>query len=513
MDPWLTLKAFQGEKAPGSCQDLEQCQTRWLMNCLRSNQTTLFGQRHAFADIDTIRDYQNRVPLHYYEEVSPYITRMASGEADILFMGHPTAFEQTGGSSGGVKLIPYSDNSLEDFRRTMLPWLSELVTSHSISSGNVYLTLSPATRQTSATADGIPIGLPDTAYLGPLAGQALMALSAVPTWVGSIPDVEKWQLATLYWLVRQQKLSLISLWSPSFYLQLLEGLEERQAELMELLNYGGEIAGRTLPDDKPAMARFVRYLADHDSLHLWPGLKVVSCWMEGNSRSFANNLQQRLPQAQFQGKGLLATEGVTTVPNRNGAPLLAVQSGFYEFLQEDGEVRCAWEIDEDGEYEVVLTTRGGLYRYRTGDMVRYTGMIDNLPELYFLGRNDLTSDLVGEKLSEAFVAQCLTDIPGFHMLAPVRTPEPHYTLIVSSDDTTARAVSRLATIENRLKSNPQYAYARKLGQLGPLTATTHSNPLRVYTAKASMRQRLGDVKVPALLPPTMEVELFMEDLH
>ena len=57
--------------------------------------------------------------------------------------------------------------------------------------------------------------------------------------------------------------------------------------------------------------------------------------------------------------------------------------------------------------------------YRTGDLVRYTGMVQDLPELHFLGRADHSADLVGEKLTEAFVAQCLEDLPGFSMLAPV----------------------------------------------------------------------------------------------
>jgi hypothetical protein len=339
-----------------------------------------------------------------------------------------------------------------------------------------------------------------------------MALSSVPAWVGGISNIAQWQLATLYWLIRRQGLSLISVWSPSFLLQLLEGLEIRRFELIELLDHGGEFAGHSVPTDRQAMARLKTYLKTHDTRRLWPRLKLVSCWMDGTSANMAKALGQRLPHARFQGKGLLATEGVTTVPNRNGVPLLAVHSGFYEFLQEDGEVRCAWELDEQQAYEVVLTTAGGLYRYRTGDQVRYAGRVDGLPELHFLGRCDLTSDLVGEKLEESFAAQCLQGVPGFNMLVPVQTATPHYTVIVASDAASDKTRIELDVIENRLMSNPQYAYARKLGQLGPLTLTRHPNPLGIFTAHASVRQRLGDVKVPALLPPILETELFLEDL-
>ncbi|MES9987788.1 MAG: GH3 auxin-responsive promoter family protein [Candidatus Thiodiazotropha endolucinida] len=509
-DHWLTLRGLR-EKAV-SVPDLERSQTEWLKACLLANQATRFGHMHAFGQIDGVRAYRQQVPLHRHEDLSPWIACIAEGETDILFMGRPVAFEQTGGSSGGSKLIPYSESSLEDIRKAMLPWLGNLIATHGIDCGSLYLSLSPATRQPLSTPGGIPVGLPDAAYLGPLAGSALMALSAVPAWVGGITDISQWQLATLYWLAREQALSFISLWSPSFFLQLLKGLEIRQSDLMALLGHGGSIAGQSLPADLESMTRLQRYLQTEDTRWLWPGLKLVSCWMDGTSAKMAEELRQHLPQSNFQGKGLLATEGVTTVPDRNGVPLLALHSGFYEFLQENGDIRCAWELDEGQAYEVVLTTAGGLYRYRTGDRVRCTGRVDGVPELHFLGRCDLTSDLVGEKLDESFVAQCLESVPGFGMLAPVQGATPHYTLIIAREVAASMTTAQIDAIESRLNSNPQYAYARKLGQLAPLTLTSHPDPLGVFTARASMRQRLGDVKVPALLPPTLETEHFMEDL-
>jgi hypothetical protein len=231
--------------------------------------------------------------------------------------------------------------------------------------------------------------------------------------------------------------------------------------------------------------------------------------MDGASRSLAEQLQQVLPQAGFQAKGLLATEGLTTIPNRQNQPVLTQDSGFYEFLR-DEDCLCAWELEPEQNYEVVLTTAGGLYRYRTGDLVRHERMDNGLPVLRFIGRSDVCSDLVGEKLTEAFVAQCLADIPGFRMLAALAKPQPHYTLITSEvgiEVTTAW----LPKIEERLSTNPQYAYARKLGQLSGLTITPHPDPLKLYTQLASVQQRLGDIKVPALLPPNIAFEPFQVD--
>ena len=507
-NPWRTLRELA--MTSGSAWDVQQRQSAWLMACLARNRDSAYGRRHGFARIDSVTAYRRQAPLVRYAQLAPWIERMAAGERDVLFAGRPLAFEQTGGSSGGSKLIPYSTESLADFSRAILPWLGQLVTRHRFTRGSVYLALSPATRQAQLTAGGIPIGLPDGAYLGPIAGEALQALSAVPAWVGEICQVEDWQLASLYWLVRKHDLALISVWSPSFFLQLLRGLTQHQTALVELLTHGGQIAARQLAADPRALHRLTRYLQRQDSRELWPELKLVSCWMDGASRPLAETLQRQLPQARFQAKGLLATEGVTTVPNTEGQPVLTADSGFYEFLQPDGTIRCAWELTRDQSYELVLTTIGGLHRYCTGDLVRYEGMAAGLPILRFIGRNDLSSDLVGEKLTEAFVAQCLEGIPGFRLLAPMADPQPHYTLITDGSNL-SRSASTLERIEQCLQTNPQYAYARKLGQLGPLTITPHSDPLTVYTMGAALQQRLGDVKVPALLPPTLKVEWFMEE--
>jgi hypothetical protein len=504
-NPWSILKAPC--QSDSQSLSLEQRQSDWLVACLKRNQETWFGRKQNFRGIDSVYAYQSNVSLARYENFAGPIDRITQGEPDVLFQGNPIAFEQTGGSSGGCKLIPYSSDSLVDFQCAILPWLSEMVANQGLSDGTIYMTLSPATRQIETTAAGTPIGLPDLAYLGQRAGRALMELSAVPPWVAHIADIEQWRLASLYWLLRRQDLTLISLWSPSFFLQLLQGLSELYEALSALLQHGGAVAGHAMPADHAALDRLTGYLQDQDSRRLWPGLELVSCWMDASSRPYAEELRQRLPQARFQAKGLLATEGVVTVPGKDGSPLLAAGSGFYEFLDEDKTAHCAWELETGKDYEVVMTTSGGLYRYRTGDLVRHEGLSNCLPVLRFLGRNDHTSDLVGEKLTEAFVSRCLADLPGFgfRMLAPVASPQPHYTLILDLGQSVD-----LSQIEQYLCTNPQYAYARKLGQLGPLTLTTHPDPLQRYTLHAAQRQRLGDVKVPALLPPTMEIELFME---
>ncbi len=482
----------------------------WLLRCLAHNGRSEYGRTYGFHDIRSAREFRDRVPIATYESLEPLVFRIARGERDVLFDGAPVAFERTGGSTGGSKLIPYTANSLRDFRVALLPWLARVVQQYDLGGGCAYWSISPATRAPGTTPSGIRIGLPDGAYLGQDAIQRLLDVSAVPATVGEIEDVGLWQLMTLYWLIRRSDLELVSIWSPTFFLALLEAIPRRFPELEELLSAGARITGRRLPPDRAAARRLRAYVKDHDSRSLWPRLKLVSCWADGASTTFVEQLRDRLPQSHFEGKGLVATEGVVTVPHPGGCPVLAADSGFFEFLDSTGRQWFAWELESGQLYEVIVTTSGGLYRYRLGDQVLCEGFVGSQPRLRFVGRSGLVSDLVGEKLTENFVADCLEGIPGFRMLIPLRHPAPGYALVADArlvDE--PNSVIRLA--EGRLSRNPQYSYARRIGQLQPLSIIQITDPLRAYMARAERQGiRVGDVKVAALRPETDWAATFLE---
>ncbi len=483
-------------------------QESWLFDCLRRNAASEYGRRYRFDTIRSVRDFKERVPVISYEDVEPHIQRMSDGEADVLFAGRPIAFERTGGSTRGSKLIPYSSHSLRDFQAALLPWLGNSIRQFDITSGTAYFSISPATRQSEVSAGGIPVGLPDGAYLGADALTAFGQVTAVPAWAGSLHDVAEWQLATLYWLISREDLVLISVWSPTFMLVLLDALEKRRAELADLLQCGGVVSGHTLSPDAGALARLDRYMDERDARAIWPKLKLVSCWADASSKPFFVQLKERLSHATFQGKGLLSTESVVTVPDRAGRPVLAPDSGFFEFQSDCGDLYTAHELTAGEQFEVVITTSGGLYRYRTGDRVLCEGLADELPVLRFSGREGLTCDIVGEKLNEDFVLSCLEDVPGFRMLVPVRTPQTRYTLVVDNQDQHA-AAALIDRVEARLSENPQYAYARRIGQLEKLSLFEAAQPLDKYIRRlVTAGARLGDVKVTALRAETDWLETF-----
>ncbi len=462
-------------QAAALCRNTYATQHLWLEAMLARNHACAYLRRYGAPR--TLEAFRAQVPLCVYEDLLPDIDCITDGAADILFTGRPVAYEKTGGSTAGSKLIPYTAHGLADFQHNLLPWLADTAHAFRIT-GRAYFSISPATRQPE-TIGGTPVGLPDAAYLGPQAGAALLRLLSVAPEVAAIPDVSRWKEATVRQLQTAHDLELISVWSPTFLLQLLDAMPEAPA--------------------------------------CWPHLKLVSCWTHGSAQRHAQALQQRLPHVPIQAKGLLATEGVMTVPcvlpksnadaTRSERPQTERDSfcipapyGFTEFLQ-DGTCYLPHELKHGQTYEVVLTTASGLYRYRTGDRVLCAGheTIDPtrpaVASLIFMGRDSLHSDLVGEKLTEAFAANCLHHWQGYALLVPdiARTG---YVLVAEKRPADSNAVTQL---EHKLCANPQYAYARRMGQLAPLRLCVQAQASAIVEQALLQRGvRLGDIKPLAL---------------
>lgn len=472
----------------------KQVQGRFLQNILLRNKDTLFGSTHGFNNITTYQAYQEAVSIHRYAQLQPYIEQLAAGKTHILTAEAVVSFELTGGSTQGSKLIPYTRSGLDGFRLAVLAWLADLQQRPGINAGRTYWSISPALRTPTYTEGGMAIGMEsDASYFGEEALPALSALMVTSSDIAAAKDFASWERMTLLALLRTPDLSLISVWSPTFLLQLLEAIQRNGDDLI------AEVERTDLSRAKLLRNSILANSIDTQSI--WPHLDTISCWTDAASGWFVPRLQALFPHAWIQGKGLLATEGVVTLPLLGcRAPVLAVGSAFYEFLDMSEQAWLAHELLEGAVYRVVLTTASGLYRYDLGDCVRVCGWLQDTPLLEFVGRSGAVCDLCGEKLCEDFVLSRLIQARSFVMLAPCLKGQPHYILFLDAahyDET--GAVTFTSHLDSELMANPQYAYARRLGQLGAIVPYRLERPMDKYIECAlRLGQRLGDIKPPVL---------------
>ena len=457
-----------------------------LAGILRANAATDFGVEHGFAAIRDVDDFRERVPPRRDVEYRRWFDRTAEGQAHVLTDAPVVAFESTGGTAG-AKLIPYTGASLAAFRAGVLPWLSYLLDRYpGISQGMAYVAASPVTRAPRRLPCGLPLGLPsDAAYLG---ADLLPALSQVITVPPPAGEITRWRVGTLAHLARRRDLGFISIWSPTFLLELLEALPRNAESVL------AELHG-----DRDATRRLERALASPDGLttQLWPQLQVVSLWLDAASAPYAARVRELLPGIALDPKGVLATESVITTHSSAGM-VPALTSAFLEFFDGDGVSHLVHELEPQQRYRVVITTPGGLYRYDIGDEFECLPARGGLTQLRFVGRVGVVSDLVGEKLTDSFVAQALAPLSIGASLVPRHSPKPHYELWLDRDVPNSGDVA--ADVEARLAANPQYAYARSLGQLRELQIVC-SPGFAQYRARllAAQGGRLGDAKSCALL--------------
>ncbi|MEP7346858.1 MAG: GH3 auxin-responsive promoter family protein, partial [Gemmatimonadaceae bacterium] len=387
---WPARQRF--ERAAVAC---ERTQEGRLRDLVAANANSAYGRAHRFASINSVRDWQDQIPIVHYEELEPWVKRAAAGEERVLTEAPVRIFERTSGSTAPTKLVPYTDALLSEFGAATGPWLQDLYTSIPALRGTrSYWSISPATRGREHTAGGTPIGFEDdTEYFSPFARVAIRMMLAVPPNVARIVDIADWRRATVRHLAGAEDLGLISVWHPSFLTLLLRDIAARLDEVLA-----------ELPRTR---AQSIKSRLDRHTLGeaLWPRLAVVSCWADGPAKDAIATLQAELPHARVQPKGLLATEGVVSIPLMEGEvsrSVAAITSHFLEFADIEhpsSRPLLAHELQVGATYAPIISTGGGFYRYRLGDAVRCYGRYQQAPLLRFMGRIDQVSDLCGEKLN------------------------------------------------------------------------------------------------------------------
>jgi hypothetical protein len=512
---WLgaSLPAWQRFRR-AVCQPAET-QRKILRRVIASNAESAYGRAHGFGKIRNYAEFRERVPIVDYDELDPWIARIMKGEQGVLTWEPVTHLVPTSGSTSGRKLIPFTAAFQREIDAAIGPWIVDLCRQHpSVPFGPAYWSISPAIPAFADEGSAVPVGFDDdSAYLGRFKQRLAEVTFAVPSALRQVRDIECSRYLTLLCLVREPELRLVSVWHPSFLTLLLDALLSCWEELLDDLDHGGCRRASALPRKisrafdaapQPRRANELRCANPATPQTLWPRLRVVSCWGDGQAALAAADLQRRLPHASIQAKGLLATEAFVSIPFGAQHPI-AVTSHFFEFANANGETLLAHELSPGESYEVIVTTAGGLWRYRLGDVIEVDGFVAATPSLRFVGRGGCVSDLCGEKLAETFVTRAITAAcascgfePRFAMLAP--DPEPagrwSYTLFVEGE--LPRELP--ARLDDELRKNPHYALCRDLSQLGPLRCFQIGRGAyqTFCTAGISEGRRLGDIKPQAL---------------
>ena len=337
-------------------------------NLERATQTE-YGKKFGFGDINSYADFKRNVPIVSYEEIEPLITRTRNGEQNILWPSEIRWFAKSSGTTNAKsKFIPVTGESLEDCHfkagKDMLALYFDNRPENKIFSGRS-LRLGGSTQISSIN---------NQSYFGDLSA---ILIENFPVWVElrSTPSRE---------------ISLMDEWESKLEAIARSTIKEDVTSLagvpswmLILLNRIIEITG-----------------AKH--IHeVWPNLEL---YLHGgvSFAPFRSQFEALLPKSNFEFMEIYnASEGFFGIQDELGSRemLLMLDYGiFYEFapIDQPEKIIPLWEVETDVIYEMIISTNGGLWRYKIGDTLRFTSTVPY--RFQIAGRTKHYINVFGEEL-------------------------------------------------------------------------------------------------------------------
>ena len=374
--------------------------------------STAYGREHGFASIQTMAQWRRQVPVVDYEDLRPWVDRMARGEESVLTAEVPVLFARTSGTAGEPKLIPVTRTCRQDHAEQIRTWFFHAWSDHpTIWSGKLLSLVSPAVE--GYTDAGIPYGSASGHTYRSLPAVARRAY-AIPYDVFEIRDYEA-QYYTIMRIGARRGRPLPRHRQPFLDPAALRdggparrpparGPARRHAAprprrpgadpRVDRSRRSGPMPARARQLEEARRRRRGRLLpADY-----WPDLALIGCWNGGTVGGHVHRFGPWFDPDGARGRararlGMALIRGARQHPDfRRPARRRALRrhrastsSCPPKMLEADPEGRTRWrfrsadELENGDEYYAFLTTTGGLYRYDINDVIAVVGAHNGAP--------------------------------------------------------------------------------------------------------------------------------------
>lgn len=117
------------EKFLKMIQNPIQVNEKLLLKILDDNKNTEYGKKYGFADIKSLKDFQEKVPISEFKDYEPYIKRMSeNNEKNLITAYEVDYFCKSSGTTGKPKKIPMSLKHQESILKYNSLYMASLVT-------------------------------------------------------------------------------------------------------------------------------------------------------------------------------------------------------------------------------------------------------------------------------------------------------------------------------------------------------------------------------------------------
>ncbi len=403
--------------------DCENTQKLLLTELLYANKDTEFGRAHHFDEIRSIEDYRKNVPLSDWEDYAPYVERLGKGEEDILFPGKTTFFYRTSGTTASYKFIPESEREALSRQALGRARATELFLMFGQKVKNrVFAFFNRSSFD--ASEGGIQRGTA-SGRSSELTSPELVRCLTYPPQVVNEFEGEALMYMMLRTSIRYRDVTAITGNNALMVKNLVEYGQAHAGELIADIRSGTckyEMSDslRALLADvlaaDPARADELERLADEGHFtprYYWPELMGAAFWLGGSVGVYVDSVRPLLPEGiRYVDVGYGASEAKINIPMKPNTPAgaLAVFCEFFEFIPEGGgEPLLAHQLEDGKNYELILTTNAGLYRYRLKDLVHVDGFTGTTPNIYFVTKLADVANLAQEKIPGSMLIEAIWD--------------------------------------------------------------------------------------------------------
>ena len=326
-----------------------EVQHELLFNNLQRTKQTEFGENFDFKSIKTYEEFANRIPIHSYEDMQPFIEKSRIGEQQIFWDTPIKWFAKSSGTTNAKsKFIPVSQESLEDCH-------------YKASKDLLCLYLNNNENSQLFTGKGLRLGGSKELYKDN--GTFFGDLSAI-----LIDNMPFW---AEYSSTPSSKVSLMDNWETKLQAIVDETIQENVTSL----------AG--VPSWMLVLLNNVLETTGKDLLEIWPNLEV---YFHGGVSfdPYRDQYKSLFPSNNFKYYEIYnASEGFFAIQDRNDSNelLLMLDYGiFYEFIPMDiygsknEKIIPLSQVELNKNYAIIISTNAGLWRYKIGDTVRFTSI-------------------------------------------------------------------------------------------------------------------------------------------
>lgn len=352
-----------------------EMQSEVLQKLIYRARNTKFGKEYQFEDLKNFKQYQERVPLHTYEELFPYIDQLLKGDQNILWPTEIRWFSKSSGTTNDrSKFIPVSDEALEDCH---FKGGKDLL--------SIYLNNNPESRL--FTGKNLSIGGSQ---------QVNQFDNNSNSFYGDVSAVIMKNLPFWVQIIR----------TPSLEIALMDEWEGK-IEAMANATMKEDVTSLTgVPTWTVVLLQRILELSGKDDIsEVWPNLELFihgAVSFVPYQPLFKDLIKS--PKMNYL-ETYNASEGFFGIQDRMDSDemLLMLDYGiFYEFIpienadQKQPKTIRLDDVELNKVYELVISTNAGLWRYRIGDTIRFTSL--NPYRIKISGRTKHFINAFGEEL-------------------------------------------------------------------------------------------------------------------